>query len=1146
MKKKTLLTAALLAVGISAGAQQLAFPGAQGWGRYATGGRKGTVYHVTNLNDSGKGSLRDAISQSNRIIVFDVSGVINISDRLVFKSNQYVAGQTAPGEGITVYGNGVSFSGASNSIVRYVRFRMGHNGTSGKDAAGIANGHDMIFDHCSFSWGLDETFSINCNNNGDAYNITIMNSIMGQGLLTHSAGGLMQADSITLYRNFYCDNSTRNNKIKGYNQYVNNIVYNWKNGCYLMGGDSNGSSYVNATGNLFINGPESGTGNAFTSGNADFHIYAADNWQDKNKNGALDPYEIPQGEYGGGPTFADSPYPYPELVTVGARTLVDDLLPDVGASLPYRDMVDAYMVREAKTYGKEGALLSSEEQLPFGTPSSWTTAAFDKPADTDGDGMPDAWETANGCDPSVDDAMTIASNGYANIENYINSLSRDNRTQYLRQPVLLKQSAATDSTVTLSWYDFTEGEEAFVVQKIGDADTVEVARASAGAETCTVTGLEPGTRYKLALVAVSGSLRSEMSNVAECLTQPKKVEMVDVDNYAADMTWGSKTIGFWDFAQTVWNGNAVAFTDNANVLFSPSNTTTVFVNDTVSPKAIVVNGGAKLTLRQGTGSNLGYISGTTSVNKAGDGELVMSDDANDYTGANVLHGGTFSFSSIANGGVASALGASMEYAQNWIWDGGTWNYTGGNASTNRSAQLYNDTELKVNNGKTLTMNGSVTGQANVTFGGKGTIRPGSPDFFQYTGETIMQDDAVLSLEYLSTLTTDKHVYLGNGGNTSARLVLQGGGFKSKDSDNHGCSYMFDIEVRKAAEEKISTFTVHRNCSINSRVYGAGDLRYDIPYVREYVAGDWTQFYGRLYANGTGTDKDGSQLMLTQDFKGFPNTPITLQGNTRVVVWGISDATKQLGGLSGDAGTFLSCGTKNNTSAKMKWVVGSANTDEVFNGVIDNRCSANGYNAHTSIEKVGTGDWTLNGKNVYDGTTGVTGGRLIVNGSIASTANLTVGDNGTLAGRGSISSPVTINGTLEAPVSGSDGSYTVDALTFKGAVTANSATLKVNLDSISGSLAAGTELKVMNLSSAVAGTGFAAIEPVQPAVGLYWDTSRLATEGVVAVSATPTGISSVTADDAGGSDAPVFDLQGRSVGNPSHGVYIRNGKKFIKK
>ena len=1143
MRKKYLLMTALAAISLSGGAQQLAFPGAQGWGRFATGGRKGNVYHVTNLNDTGAGSLRDAVSKPNRIVVFDVSGVINISSRISFAKNLYVAGQTAPGEGITVYGNGVSFSGADNTIVRYMRFRMGSKGTSGKDAAGIANGTNMIFDHCSFSWGLDETFSINSDGKGDLGNITIQNSIMGQGLLSHSAGGLMQADSITLFRNFYCDNSTRNNKIKGTNQYVNNIVYNWKNGCYLMGGDSEGDSYVNATGNLFINGPESGSSPAFSRGNANFHIYADDNWQDKDKDGRLDAYSIPQSEYEGGPAFQQSPYPYPVLTAVSAMTLVDDLLPDVGASLPYRDMVDAYMVREVKTFGREGALLSSESQLPFGVPSAWSTATFEKPVDSDGDGMPDAWESANGTNPDADDAMTIAANGYANIENYINSLSRDNRQEYLREPVCPKVVSATDTTITLQWYDFTEDEDGFIIERATDGVFTPVATAPANTETITVKGLSEGTRYTFRIKATKGSLSSGYSDTVEGLTQPKKVDMVDISSYVPDLTWGKKTFGQWSFSQKAWNDDETAFTDNSSVLISPKSTTVILVNDTVSPKAIVVNGDAKVTVKKGPAK--GIISGAASLNKAGDGELVMETDGNDYTGANVIHGGTVSFSTIANGGVPSSLGAPMEYSQNWIWDGGTWNYTGKNATTNRSAKIYRETELDVNDGRVLTMNGHIEGQANVVFGGKGTIKPGSPDFFQYTGETVLKDDAVLSLEYLNSLTTDKHYYLGNGRNVSAKLVLQGGKFQSKDGSSHNGSYMFPIEVRPTDDGEPSVFTVSRVCNINSNVTGTGDLEYDIPYVREYLAGDWTQFYGRLYAKGIGSDADGSQLMFTQGFKGFPNTPVTLQGNTRVICWGITDAVKTIGGLSGDAGTYLSCGTKNNKSAKMKWQVGSANTDEVFNGIIDNRCSARGYNAHTSFEKVGTGDWTLNGKNIYDGTTDITGGRLIVNGSIGSTAKMTVGDNGTLAGHGTIASPVTATGTIEATVSGSAEAPAISALTFSNTLAVNGATLSIVLDSLQGTLTAGQELRVMTLSSPVTGTGFTAIEPLQPAPGLYWDATRLNSEGIITVTATATGISDISAGS-NGKDSPVYDLQGRRMKTPVRGVYIRNGSKYIKK
>ena len=133
----------LTAASVSAQDPLLAFPGAEGFGRFATGGRGGEIYHVTNLNDSGTGSLRDAVSKPNRIIVFDVSGVIHLKSRLSFKSNLTVLGQTAPGEGVQVYGNGVSFSDANNIIVRYLRVRMGVNGDSGKDTAGVASGHDM-------------------------------------------------------------------------------------------------------------------------------------------------------------------------------------------------------------------------------------------------------------------------------------------------------------------------------------------------------------------------------------------------------------------------------------------------------------------------------------------------------------------------------------------------------------------------------------------------------------------------------------------------------------------------------------------------------------------------------------------------------------------------------------------------------------------------------------------------------------------------------------------------------------------------------------------------------------------------------------------------------------------------------------------
>jgi pectate lyase len=151
-----------------------------------------------------------------------VGGTINITSRVVVSKNIYMAGQTAPGGGITVYGNGLSFSNADNAIVRYVRLRMGKNGDAGKDGVTIADGVAMIFDHLSVTWGRDETFSIN----GDVTNVTIQDSIIGQGLDTHSCGGLIQTDGgVSLFRNLYIDNKTRNPKVKGVNDFQNNVRF---------------------------------------------------------------------------------------------------------------------------------------------------------------------------------------------------------------------------------------------------------------------------------------------------------------------------------------------------------------------------------------------------------------------------------------------------------------------------------------------------------------------------------------------------------------------------------------------------------------------------------------------------------------------------------------------------------------------------------------------------------------------------------------------------------------------------------------------------------------------------------------------------------------------------------------------------------
>lgn len=997
MKKLTLLLLLTLSA-LSISAQQLAFPGAYGFGRFATGGRNGSVYHVTNLNDSGAGSLRDAVSSANRIIVFDVAGVIKLNSRLVFKNNLYVAGQTAPGEGITVYGNGVSFSGASNIIVRHMRFRMGKGGDSGKDCAGIASGTNMIFDHCSFAWGLDETFSINSDGKGELGNITLQNSIIGQGLLTHSAGGLMQADNITLYRNFYCDNSTRNNKVKGIHQYVNNIVYNWSNGCYIMGGDSQGQSFANTTGNLFINGP-SGGGNAMTGANSDFHIYVKDNWQDKNRNGVFDPYEIPNSELSGGPTVEANPFNYPTLEEVAAKTLIEGSLPTVGASLPYRDYVDYYMVDQCLSFGKQGMLYSNEDVLPYGNPSTWTVWKGNTRVDTDKDGMPDAWEKANGTDPNKDDAMAKAANGYCNIENYINSITQESVDHFLRKPMLLEASASTQNSITLSWADYTVGEEGFIVEIQNGSAWTELGKTSG--TTFTVEGLDkPATAYTFRVFAYNGDQKSDYANLT-AKTQPEQIDLVDVNNFVGETS-------------------DIASSDEKDLLIDTDTDLELNLNTKVSPKNTVVKGTGNVTISGAAG-----IGGTGSLNKAGSGDLTLN-TLNSFTGPAVIYDGTVSLRYIANGGVPSSIGSSPEFAQYWVWNGGTWNYTGISASTNRSANLMKNTKLRIDRSDAvLKMTGVLQGNGGFILDGNGQLQPSSSSFFSYDGDTRLEG-GTLYLNGVSGMWTDKLVKFG----AKNKLVLAGGKLFTKDANDTYSTYMFDIET---IENTISELSFHRNCSIRSKVYGNGDIIYHVNYLREYISGDWSGFTGRIYPTST-TGKNGEQqFMINNESSSIPYGVVELKGqNTQIICWK-SNATVRLGGVAGDAGTFLSGFGKNDKSGGT-WQVGGAGSDETFNGIIDNRQSANNYNGKTNIIKEGAGYWRLNGNNVYAGTTTVRQGELIVNGTHSGTGAYTVMEEGALSGRGSIAAAVTLNsGAAITP--GDGGKPGTQNLTIGGKFTA---------------------------------------------------------------------------------------------------------------
>lgn len=1085
---KLFVSLALSTMCLTVSAQQLAFPGAQGFGRFATGGRMGSVYHVTNLNDSGTGSLRDAVSKPNRIVVFDVSGVIRINSRLVFSKNLYVAGQTAPGEGITVYGDGTSFSAADNIIVRYMRFRMGAVGTKDKDAGGIANGQNMIFDHCSFSWGQDENFSINWDNKGTApQNITLMNSIVGQGLMTHSAGGLMQADNITLYRDLLVDNSTRNFKVKGTNQYVNNLVYNWKNYAYNMGGDSQGTSYVNIENNLFINGPAVG-GDALTGGNSDFHFYGNDNWQDKNRDGVLNP-TLFTGTGGG--DKVSTPYAYPELEKWAGNELIEMLLPEVGASLPYRDLADCYMVDEVLSFGKKGKLITNENELPIGVPTTWSWFKGSKPTDTDGDGMPDAWEEANGTDKAKNDAMTIADNGYANIENYINSITKDNRQFFLRAPLLLELSSATTNSLTLSWADYSDNEDGFIVELQKDGAFVEVGRTTNSQFIIQNVGLEAGKPYIVRVCAYKGQDKSNYTAELIVKTKPEQVDIVDVETFTG--------------------------TGDGEWLINPANDETYTLDEATPKTAVVVKSDANVTL-----NGTGYLSGIASLNKTGKGTLTVATDQQ-YEGATVLHDGVYEFSSLKNGGVASGLGMSQEFAQNWVMDGGVYNYTGATTSTNRSAKLYSDTELNIaNKSAVVTMNGSIEGQGDLEINGEGTIAVNTKEFFKFDGDVVLKGG-------LLKLNSKDISDVGIG--SASKLIMAGGAFSNVGKNEAAVTFSFPIVAEAGTT---STINFDRWNVIKCNVSGTGTLQWGVCYLREYIEGNWDNYTGQLTITSQGNYGNNRQFAIRNGV-GIKNATIFLKSGT-AINGAKNQSTYYLGGLSGDAGSSLS-GFNVKAKGEGTWIVGGANTDETFRGVIDDKDQAGTHPGKTSIVKDGAGDWRLTGSNTYSGTTKVAAGTLIVNGTHSGTGAITVNSGATLAGKGTLTGAVTMNGTLMV----GDTLITDKGLTFKGALKLGSnAILQLNDAKAEATYTEGDQVRVF--TGTATGT-FKEIIPATPGEGLEWDTTSLST-GILKVvkSSGTTGISEVKSNNA----SPRYNLNGQRIVGQTNSLFIQDGKIRIKK
>ncbi|GAA4629442.1 hypothetical protein GCM10023196_050380 [Actinoallomurus vinaceus] len=340
-------------------ASAAAFPGAVGYGAGATGGAGGTTYHVTNLNDSGSGSFRDAVSASHRIVVFDVAGYIKLSSAVSVKGDITIDGTTAPGQGVGFMAREVSFANSSNDVVRNVRFREGTlDPASGKASLSLYQSSNMIFDHVSVEFAKwDDIDAVG------ASNITIQDSIIadpiGQQFGAHTEGG-----PFTWYHDVFANSHNRNPLAKADTQYIGNVVYDYQAG--YTAGNSSGTFTHDVVDNYFITGPRTtNASNAYYQMGSNQSTYNSGNLLDSNRDGSLNGSTL---ALGGGSAALSAPWSSltPGLVS-SAGSAASAYTHDIAqaGALP-RDQVDTQVIGDITSLGAKGDLWSSQTATGLG------------------------------------------------------------------------------------------------------------------------------------------------------------------------------------------------------------------------------------------------------------------------------------------------------------------------------------------------------------------------------------------------------------------------------------------------------------------------------------------------------------------------------------------------------------------------------------------------------------------------------------------------------------------------------------------------------------------------------------------------------------------------------------------------------------
>ncbi len=442
----------------------------------------------SNLGNSGSGSFRDAVSQPNRTVVFDISGIIDIPSNspISIHSNITVAGQTAPGDGITTKGGLTQVSGRRNVIVRFLRCRPGDVNCPNyqEDSFHVVNSRDVIVDHVSGSWCNDEVLSVTT-----CSNITVQWSMIAEPLnfSCHVEGGVTQqhgyasllrwnTGGLSFHHNLYAHNKSRNPRLGDNTRldWVNNVIYNWGDTCGYNANDNGDTpgftNWLNYVNNYLIvgtnttqNPPRAYKGDT-TNNAGQCQVYQTGNLIDTNKTGPLVGFDKGWASFTGNFTTNNIRLPFPQVTTDTASNAYARVLSWVGASV-VRDAVDARIVSNVMT--KTGKIINSQNEVG-GWPSMNSLPA---PLDTDQDGMPDFWELAlNSSTNNAADRNDLTPDGYTRLEGYLNWLAAPHaRVTNSFADVELQQYTAALSSPTYSTFSASNG----TVALLGDGHTAQ-------------------------------------------------------------------------------------------------------------------------------------------------------------------------------------------------------------------------------------------------------------------------------------------------------------------------------------------------------------------------------------------------------------------------------------------------------------------------------------------------------------------------------------------------------------------------------------------------------------------------------------------------------------------------------------------------